>query len=90
MVEVMPITVMAITCGLKDICDSRFRGEQMENPSLQTAINKLAIFGERAGFSVEQMIQILNSGVSVETLLQLIASNLEMKKPAAPSSRWIM
>jgi hypothetical protein len=89
MVEVMPITVMAITCGLKDICDSLFRGEQMENPSLQTAVNKLAIFGERAGLSVADMIQILNAGISVETLLQLIASNLEMKKPAG-SSRWIM
>ena len=82
---------MAITCGLKDICNSLIRGEQMENPSLQTAINKLAIFGERAGFGVEQMIQILNAGISMDTLLQLIASNLEVKKPAAPSSpRWIM
>jgi hypothetical protein len=65
----------------------------MENLLLQTAINKLAICGERAGFSVEQMIQILNAGVSVETLLQLIAANLnlEMKKPVEPrSSHWIM
>jgi uncharacterized protein YoaH (UPF0181 family) len=63
----------------------------MENPSLQTAVNKLAIFGEQAGFSVEQIIQILNAGISMDTLLQLIASNLEVKKPAAPSSpRWIM
>ena len=47
----------------------------MDNPSLLTAINKLAISGERAGLSVEKMIQILNAGISMETLLQLIDSN---------------
>jgi hypothetical protein len=62
---------------------------EMEKPLLFTAINKLAIYGERAGFTVEQMIQMLNAGVSMETLLQLIASNLEMETAASPS-RWIM
>jgi hypothetical protein len=59
----------------------------MDNPSLLMTINKLAIFGERAGFSVEQMIQMLNAGISMETLLQVIDSNLslEMNKPAAQS-----
>jgi len=68
----------------------------MEKSSLLTAVSKLAMFGERAGFSLERMIQLLNTGVSVHTLLQLIAQRLDddARKPvAAPtcsSSRWIM
>ena len=41
-----------------------------------TAIRKLAIAGEQAGFSLDQMIQLLNSGMSVVTLLDLIAWRL--------------
>ena len=40
------------------------------------AIRKLAIVGEQAGFSLDQMIQLLNSGMSVVTLLDLIAWRL--------------
>jgi hypothetical protein len=40
------------------------------------AIRKLAIAGEQAGFSLDQMIQLLNSGMSVVTLLDLIALRL--------------
>jgi len=39
---------------------------------LQEAINRLALAGEQVGISVEDMIQMLNAGVSVETLLDLI------------------
>jgi hypothetical protein len=49
----------------------------MQKPSLVCAIYKLAMAGEQAGFSVEQMIQLLNSGLSVEALLELIAWRLE-------------
>ena len=48
----------------------------MDNPSLVTAIGKLAIAGEPAGFSVEQMIGFLNDGLTVETLLDLISWRL--------------
>jgi len=40
------------------------------------AINKLAVAGEQAGFSLEQMIELLDSGLAVETLLELIAWRL--------------
>jgi hypothetical protein len=40
------------------------------------AIRKLAIAGEQAGFTLDQMIQLLNSGMSVLTLLDLIALRL--------------
>ena len=48
------------------------------NPTLQQSIGKLAIAGEQAGFSVEQMIQLLSAGLSVATLLDLIAWRLEV------------
>jgi len=40
----------------------------MANPKLLRAIGKLAMAGEQAGFSLEEMIDMLNSGVSVSTL----------------------
>jgi hypothetical protein len=35
------------------------------------AIGELAIAGEQAGFCVEQMVGLLNDGLTVETLLDL-------------------
>ena len=49
----------------------------MYRPGLLSAIGKLAIAGEQAGFSVEQMIQLLDDGLTVETLLDLISWSLE-------------
>ena len=68
----------------------------MERPSILTAVSKLAIAGEQAGFSLEEMIQFLNGGLSVEILLQLIAQRLpddDGRKPEAGldrSSQWVM
>ncbi|MGB9233970.1 MAG: hypothetical protein WCC04_06120 [Terriglobales bacterium] len=67
----------------------------MERPSTLTAVSKLAIAGEQGGFSVEQMIQLLNAGLSVETLLQLIAQRLDgnglgSETSFSRSSRWII
>lgn len=42
------------------------------NPVLVQAIRKLALAGEQAGLSIEEMIELLETGVSVETLLNLI------------------
>jgi hypothetical protein len=55
----------------------------MARASLMIAIGKLAIAGEQAGFTIEQMIDLLNSGLAVETLLELIAWRLE-----APQTAW--
>lgn len=46
-------------------------------PALAQAIERLALAGEQAGISVEEMIQILNAGVRVEALLDLIGRNLQ-------------
>ena len=57
---------------------------------IRVAIEKLVLAGEEAGFSVEQMIQILNAGVSVEALLCLIERRLSPPVVKACSSRWVM
>ncbi len=66
----------------------------MVKPSLILAVNKLAVLGERAGFSIEQMIQLLNAGLSVPNLLELIVSRLAAQEreaiPVFSSPRWIM
>jgi hypothetical protein len=63
----------------------------MENLSLVSAIEKLAIAGEQAGFTVEQMIQLLNEGLTVETLFDLILWRHQMSNPMTlPSSaHWV-
>ena len=53
---------------------------QTHHPALFSAVSKLADVGQRAGFSVEELIRILNAGFTVEELLDLIESRLE-KQP---------
>jgi hypothetical protein len=53
-------------------------------PSLIAAIEKLAIAGEQVGFTIEQMIDLLDAGLTVETLLDLIAWRLEGSPSASP------
>jgi hypothetical protein len=63
----------------------------MQQPVLAQAIEKLARVGEQAGITVEDMIQILNAGVSVETLLDLIERSLQAPREGTRrSSRWII
>lgn len=65
----------------------------MQNPKLVTAIAKLAVAGEQAGLSIEQMIQLLNDGLWVDTLVELIMWRLtEVRNPMTPpfrSARWV-
>lgn len=63
----------------------------MATPSLVRAIGKLAAAGERAGFTLEEMIQLLDGGVSVEMLLELITRRLESQPPhSRQSTNWVM
>ncbi len=50
----------------------------MPQAVLTRAIEKLASAGEQAGISVADMIRILQAGVSVEALVNLIERNLPM------------
>jgi hypothetical protein len=59
-------------------------------PPLAQAIERLALAGEQAGISVEEMIQILNAGVRVEALLDLIGRNLQASLETTGPSPWIM
>lgn len=43
---------------------------------LLRAVGKLARAGEQAGFNIEEMIEMLDSGMSVESLLNLISGRL--------------
>jgi hypothetical protein len=62
----------------------------VEQPILMTTIKKFVLAGEQAGFTVEQMIQLLQTGATVETLLSMIESRL-FAIPAMPnSSRRVM
>ena len=66
----------------------------MATSSLIKAIGKLAIAGEEAGFSIDEMIEMLNSGVTVESLLQLISFGLTAceasKRTVLASRHWVM
>ena len=62
----------------------------MEKSPLVAAIEKLAIAGEQAGFTVEQMIRLLNDGLTVETLLDLISWRHQMPNRMTPAaSHWV-
>ena len=93
----MQAWVIRITDGPRGACDSLNKPnteKALENPSLLRAVGKLAIAGEQAGFSLEQMIELLDGGLSVVTLLDLISWRLkEVGKPTAPpthSSCWVV
>jgi hypothetical protein len=58
--------------------------------SLAAAFEKLVIAGEQAGFSVDQMFHLLETGMTIGTLLQLIELCLSAPAGAPSSSRWIM
>jgi len=66
----------------------------MAAPSIAATVFKLAVAGEQAGFTLEQMIELLNSGVALETLLRLIECRLAEASACEPqrlcSSRWVM
>jgi hypothetical protein len=60
-------------------------------PSIVVSFYKLAVAGEQAGFSLEDMISLLDAGLTVETLLDLIERRLTNAEPMKPcSTRWVM
>jgi hypothetical protein len=63
----------------------------MQQPTLVRAFERRAQAGEQAGFSVEDMIKMLNAGITVKTLLDIIDRSLQPVPLETPrSSRWIM
>ena len=62
---------------------------------IASTVYKLAIAGEQAGFSIEQMIWLLNAGLSLEMLIDFIDWRLRAQEahdqtPPLHSSLWIM
>ena len=63
----------------------------MATTSVKASVFKLAMAGEQAGFTVEQMIWMLNSGMSVAGLLWLIEWSLNnIEEEEGGFTRWIM
>lgn len=54
-------------------------------------MERLALAGEQAGLCVEDMISLLNAGVSVEMLLELIERRLDIHDSphSVASSVWV-
>ena len=58
---------------------------------LAQAVERVAVIGEQAGFSVEDMIHMLDAGLAVEMLLEIIDRSLQLpQEETGRSSRWIM
>lgn len=65
----------------------------MAAPPIAVSIFKLAVAGEQAGFTVEQMIELLNAGVTVEALLRMVERGLagvSVCEPQLGSSRSVV
>ena len=63
----------------------------MPSPTTAQVVCELAIAGEEAGFSLEQMIELLTAAVGADALCHLVELRLVEANPsAARSSRWIM
>ena len=63
----------------------------VERPSVAQSLAKLAIAGEQAGISFHEIIHMLSTGITVETLLNFIESRLRNPDRTADRSvRWVM
>ena len=63
------------------LCETGTWGNAMNKARLQAAIEKLALAGAKAGFTTEQMIELLDAGIGVEASLDVIAWRLEQPTP---------
>jgi len=50
------------------------------DPVLFSALKKLVTIGEAAGFSIDEMIAMLNAGLSISDLLSVFADCLSIEK----------
>ena len=63
----------------------------MQQPVLTRAVETLASAAEQAGIGVEEMIRILQAGISVETLIDLIARSRPVaREQIGQPSRWVV
>jgi len=46
---------------------------------IASCIAKVVVAGQQAGFTIEEMIEFLQNGLKLGTLIDLIAARLEMK-----------
>ena len=48
-------------------------------PDIASCVAKVVVAGQQAGFTIEEMIEFLQNGLKLETLIDLIAARLEIK-----------
>jgi len=70
-------------------------GGNVSRPGIETTVYKLALVGEQAGFTLEEMIAMLECGITMEILLGLIELRLAAQRQPEKlaedhSSRWVM
>jgi hypothetical protein len=58
--------------------------------SLAETIQKVITAGQEAGFTLDQMIELLEKGFTVESLLRMIEWRLSPPVVEPRSSRWIV
>jgi hypothetical protein len=58
--------------------------------AILSGMQKLVLAGQQAGFTIDQMIDLLNAGLTVETLLDLIELRLSSTPSTSSSSRWVI
>ena len=58
--------------------------------TLEETIQKVITAGQQAGFTLDQMIELLQKGLTVESLLRLIEWRLSPPVVEPRSSRWLM
>jgi hypothetical protein len=56
------------------------RDRDSSNAVLFSAIKKLATIGQSAGFTIDEMIAMLNAGLSIPDLLSIFADCLSLEK----------
>jgi hypothetical protein len=48
----------------------------MKTPTIEYSVTKLALLASEAGFSLDDLTQMLNSGVKMEELLEIMGHKL--------------
>lgn len=67
--------------GFRALSESRGSGRALRSkPSIASTVYKLALAGEQAGFTVEQMIGMLNTGIGVRAFWPFFKVRLALRQ----------
>ena len=66
-----------MACKSSETMNPKMSATQSQDSVLTDAIQKLALAGELAGFSIDDLIEMLDQGASAETLLELVYCRMQ-------------